>query len=62
MLYSTECYFRESFQPKQSDGFNRYKVPGWAWRSVEHDSWKVHSHAWAGRLVGQEQVAACAGV
>lgn len=37
-------------------------VPSWARRSAEHDSWKVHSHAWAGRLVGQEQVAACAGV
>lgn len=37
-------------------------VPEWAWRSLERDSWKVHSHAWAGRLVGQEQAAACAGV
>lgn len=37
-------------------------VPEWAWRSPEHDSWKEHSHAWAGRLVGQEQAAACAGV
>lgn len=43
-------------------GLNEIKVPGWAWRAVEHDSWKVLSHVWAGRSVGQEQVAACAGV
>lgn len=43
-------------------GLNEIKVPGWAWRAVEHDSWKVHSRVRAGRLVGQEQVAACAAV
>lgn len=43
-------------------GLNEIKVPGWAWRPLEHDSWKVLSHVWADRSVGQEQVAACAGV
>lgn len=43
-------------------GLNEIKVPGWARRPVERDSWKVLSHVWAGRSVGQEQVAACADV
>lgn len=41
---------------------NEIKVPDWAWRPMERDSWIVLSHVWAGRSVGQEQVSACAGV
>ena len=47
-------------------GLNEIKVPGLGMgggaRLVERDSWKVLSHVWAGRSVGQEQVAACASV
>lgn len=53
---------RNLFNPNKVMGLNEIKVPSWAWRPVEHDSWKVLSHVWAGRSVGQEQVAACAGV
>ena len=40
-------------------GLNEIKVPRWARRPMEHDSLKSVSHVWAGRSVGQEQVAAC---
>lgn len=50
---------RNLLNPNKVMGLNEIKVPDWAWRPVEHDSWKVLSHVWAGRSVGQEQVAAC---
>lgn len=32
---------RNLFKPNKVMGWNEIKVPGWAWRLAEHDSWKV---------------------
>lgn len=61
-LTGRSVILRNLFNPNKVMALNEIKVPDWARRPMERDSWIVLSHVWAGRSVGQEQVSACAGV